>query len=343
MFGIDDLVLGGLSLGGSLLSGLGAKQSAAKQQKIEQAYEYQNYLLQENYNQQRAALGLLIQNESDGIAVKWSPQNIASDAAKAGFNPVTWANAFGGVYGAMTQVAAQQRVAGLEMQVNPSYMMTAPRTQVPSVMSAIGGAISAGTATLSSAHQNSERVDANNQAAMLQYLASVQSARSRGNWMAGLGTPAFNGMAGQVVGGGGAAAALSLGRRGSQAPKVNEFGIEEKPGQASTPSMMGPGDRSVTGAQTAQDAYDWPLSIPFGAVKFGADLYRRQTGRQFMGDFWSDMADIAPPRMPTERGQAHQVERFDQAFGGQPWPLRWQPRYQGPALPPLNDPYVYGF
>lgn len=334
MFGIDSLILGGLSAAGSLLSGLGASSAAKKQAKIQAAYEYQNYMLQESINAQNKAQG-------QQIVTMYDPATrVVGDAAKAGFNPVTWLNAMGGMYASMTQY-------GWALQKPEPYFQNAPTAQVPSVMSAIGGAISAGASTLNSAHQNAMRVDAANQSSMLQYLASVQRARSEGNALAGLGTPSFSSAVGRVITGGGAAAALSLGAS-LRAPKVNDWGVEVKAPQASTPSFMGPGDQSISGAQTAQDAYDWPLSIPFGAAKFGADAYRRMTGRQFMGDFWADWSDVFPSRMSTERGQAAADERSSTAYGtGVPFFLRNVPGirdYFGtgqPGVPFYENPNVF--
>lgn len=334
MFGIDDMILGGLSFGGQLLSGLGAQQSAKKQQKLEAAYEYQNFQLQEAANAQNLSIG-------QQLVTMYDPATrLVGDAAKAGFNPVTWGAMMGGLYQNMTQY-------GWALQKPELYFQSAPKTAVPSTLSAIGGAISAGATTLASAHANTQRVDAVNQSAMLQYLSSVQRARAGGNALSGLGTPAFDSTPRQVLSGGGAAAALSIGAGfGGKAPKLNAWGVDVKAPQASTPSFM-IGDQSISGADTAQAAYDWPMSIPFGIAKFGADSYRTFTGRQIMGDFYSDLADVRPPTMPTDRGQAAQAERAEQAFGGLPWYARNVPWLKGwgqatPAVQPFwENPHVY--
>ncbi|AXH76441.1 MAG: hypothetical protein [Microviridae sp.] len=340
-FGIDDLILGGLSLGGSLLSGLGAQSSAKKQAKIEAAYQYQNYLLQVERNNINKQIGI-------DLVDRYGGANIAQDAYKAGYNPVTWLGAMGGMYGNLTQY-------GESLKVGTDYMQSAPTTQVPSTLSVIGNAISAGASTLNSASQNSKRVDAQNFATTMQYVSNVQKMRASGNSMAGLGTPFFE-SAGQVLSGGGAAAALSLGRMPKVQPsKLNDWGLQVKPPEASTPSWMGVGDQSISGAQTAQDAYDWPLSIPFGAVKFGADVYRKFTGRQFMGDFWADNSEMMRSGLDTwlngrsgsDRTQAHQAEADQKAFGSLPWFARRMPGLDSwknplpPAVPFWENPYVY--
>lgn len=110
------LISGGLSL----LSGFGARQSAAKQQKLQMAYEYQNRM--NNLN------------TSKEILEKYDFKNIPRDAAAAGFNPVTYLGALGGSYGAMHQL-------GYSLQTSN---MQAPTAQVPSMMEVVGNGLQAG-------------------------------------------------------------------------------------------------------------------------------------------------------------------------------------------------------
>lgn len=200
MFGVDDLILGGLSLGGSLLSGFGAQSSAKKQAKIEAAYQYQNYLLQVERNR-------INKEEGDSIIARYDPvKNLVPDAQAAGFNPVTWAGAMGGMYSALTGY-------GHQLRIGTDYMQSAPTTQVPSTMSVLGGAISAGASALGTSYRSNQQILASKQNAMLGFLGQVQMSRARGNSLAGLGTPFFE-ITGQQLtlpSGGGAAAALSLG------------------------------------------------------------------------------------------------------------------------------------
>lgn len=112
-----------LSFGSSLLSGFGAQQSAKKQQKLQQAYEYQAWQVR--------------QNVASEILGKYDFKNIPTDAAAAGFNPVTYLGALGGSYGAMHQLAY-----GMKGQAQ-----AAPTVQVPSSLEVFGGALSAGVGT----------------------------------------------------------------------------------------------------------------------------------------------------------------------------------------------------
>lgn len=352
MFGVDDLILGGLSFGGSLLSGFGARSSAKKQQKLQAAYEYVNKVRQEEQNAANErnfmfaqatnreafdrmvagnkALGQRMIDASSGSA-------LVADAGIAGFNPVTWLSGMGSRY-------ASQALAGWQLQQEQmfeeqayqgqQYMMQAPTTQVPSVIQAIGGAVSAGASSLQQSLMNNKRVESANQSAMLQYLASVQRARQGGNAMSGLGTPAFNTTRSPVTLGGGTL----------RADKVNAWGIETKNPTAETPSIMGPGDQSVSGASTAQNAYDWPLSIPFGLYKGWADTYRQWTGRQWAGDFRADLSEVWRPQGRTERTQEHQRQADENAFGDRPWWMRNVPwlRETPRDLKDMGNPYVFG-
>lgn len=138
-----------LSFGSSLISGLGARQSAKKQAKIQAAYEYQNYLLQQQDNERNTALTQW-KNEQNymlggEVLARWDRNKLVQDADRMGFNPVTYANAFGPSYAAMEQFGWQLRSP--EILLTNSYMQNAPTTQVPSVTEAVGGAVQAGVNT----------------------------------------------------------------------------------------------------------------------------------------------------------------------------------------------------
>lgn len=153
-----------LSFGSSLLSGLGSRQSAKKQQKLQAAYEYQNYMQQQEdnranrdfvieYDARRAEIGNDLRDWSN-VLRQWSAgSQIVHDATQAGFNPVTWVGAMGGMYqardayaNALLSESAQYRTPSLWQQ--QSYMQNAPTAQVPSVLEAVGGAAQAGVNTL---------------------------------------------------------------------------------------------------------------------------------------------------------------------------------------------------
>lgn len=138
-----------LSFGSSLISGLGARQSAKKQAKIQAAYEYQNYLLQQQDNERNTALTQW-KNEQNymlggEVLARWDRNKLVQDADRMGFNPVTYANAFGPSYAAMEQFGWQLRSP--EILLTNSYMQNAPTTQVPSTTEAFGSALQAGVNT----------------------------------------------------------------------------------------------------------------------------------------------------------------------------------------------------
>lgn len=139
-----------LSFGSSLISGLGARQSAKKQQKIQAAYEYQNYLLQEraqNYNRNITEnRNAMMAGFGDQVLAQWNPANIALHADAAGFNPATWLGAMGGSYAAMQQYGYELKRP--ELVYDQPYMQNAPTAQVPSTMEAVGGALQAGVSAM---------------------------------------------------------------------------------------------------------------------------------------------------------------------------------------------------
>lgn len=325
MFGIDDILIGSaLSFGGSLLSGFGAASSAKKQQKMAIALQ--------------AAADAHNQSVGREMLARYAPEQIPKDAYAAGYNPVTWLGAMGGSYGALWSQGWSMQQQGV-----------APTVRIPSALEAVGSAISSAGSTFSSMTQNRERVQAQvYQTQMQGYLGEIQAMRRNGNALAGLGTPFFSTtFAGPT--GGGAVAALSLGRAALRSalrePKTNVYGIAEKPPEATSPSFW-TGDTSVSGASTAQNAYDWPMSIPYGAYKQFADIYRTFTGRQVAGDVLADWSESFRAPGGTERTQAHQAEADGMAFQGLPFfarrvpELQWLAR-QRPATPFWENPHVF--
>lgn len=204
MFGFDDLILGGLAFGGSLLSGLGAKKSAAKQQRLA-------IMLQAQADAHNQAVG-------QQMLARYAPSQIPKDAYAAGYNPVTWLGAMGGSYGALWQQGWSMQTQGV-----------APTINVPSTMQAVGGALSSLGSTMTNITNNNRNVDARNYATQMQgWIAEVQSERSRGNMLAGLGTPFFE-VAGKspvskATGGAGAADALGSEKNPYAWDPINAYG-----------------------------------------------------------------------------------------------------------------------
>lgn len=300
MFGIDDAILGAaLSFGGKLLSGIGAGQSASKANKravnLQAFADAQNQRLQADKNAADRDLGLSLISRADTMPdVDLSGWWAAGNAA--GFNPVTWLNA-----GTLSlwdhraeKAAFIQQGTSLQSPGVTQYGV-AQQQAVPSTMSAIGGAISAGADSWSSSVQAQAKIDAQ-QAGMAALLGAVQTARAKGNPLAGLGTPAFS-MAGQLISGGGAAAALSLG--GVPRPKefggtgsssdsdTNKYGLEEKDAERikGFGSLNWQTDPALSNAEAFEDRYGDVLSEFAGLGVFLGDTYRNVTGRSFMDDW----------------------------------------------------------
>lgn len=201
MFGA--LIGPALSFGSSLLSGLGARQSAKKQQKMQAAYEYQNYMQQQEdnranrdfqieYDARRYEIGNDLRDWSQYYRDRSEGTAMVNDANRAGFNPVTWINAMGGMYQQMQagglsllSEAAQYRTPSLWQQ--QSYMQNAPTAQVPSMMEAVGGALQSGVNTFLSDRRVTQSQDF--QREMLQtQISAIQ--RNGGRPTSAIGVPA---------------------------------------------------------------------------------------------------------------------------------------------------------
>lgn len=155
---LSALISGGLSL----LSGLGSRQSAKKQAKIQAAYEYVNKVRQEEQNAANERNFTFAQNanrEEHGKAQaanaalgkrmleRASGRSIVEDAELGGFNPATWLSVMGGQYMNMNAVGyeLQQVVPFSEEAFQGSqYMMNAPTAQVPSMLEVVGNAAQSG-------------------------------------------------------------------------------------------------------------------------------------------------------------------------------------------------------
>lgn len=123
------LALAGLSAGGSLLSGIGAKQASAKQARMQMIADAMareaNEATLAKVNARREEIGNTLLNA----------KNVVRTAEMAGFNPVTWINSGG--LGYMTDAAKF---------LVPEYSLQ-NASQVPqqhSMLSAFGGALTAG-------------------------------------------------------------------------------------------------------------------------------------------------------------------------------------------------------
>lgn len=330
MFGIDDAILGlGLSFGGKLLSGLGAGQSASKANKraanLQAFADAQNQKLQENVNLANADLGRGLIARSDALpAVDLAAWAAAGDAA--GFNRAHWLDA-----GTLSLFDNRQEKTallgqGTQLQMPGMTSYGVAQTQaVPSTMSAIGAGVSSLGSGLTDMADNAAKL-AQKQDLMSQFLLGVQKARASGNPLAGLGTPSFD-IAGPLVSGGGAAAALSLGKKEA----LNLYGLKDKPGEVfslgNNPYFANHQDPSLPAAVNIDAAYGWPAGPFYGfGFKAPSDLYWNLSGTysdtgQGNRSAWSDFpAELSLWNRSTgatlgaDRRQAAAAEAYQYGF-----------------------------
>ena len=259
-------LIGGLISGaGSLLSGLGAKKSAEEQEARQRMYDEQ---ARERVKE--------VTNEYRENVPKW----MISDAAKAGFNPVTWLNA-----GALGWYGTQ--LSGL----TSSYGNATQAINIPSSMSAMGGAISSFSGAFQQASQFSQKMD-------LEY-ASLDSQREIAAWkygggrgaaapgadslylMSGAGGPVYKAgtQAGVQIGGGvtTASAGLSSSRPSQMSDWMRGYEpfINSTPDKGNAPAKiwgwLDP-HPSYPAANTMEDQYGEVGGSVYGFAKAAADL-----------------------------------------------------------------------
>lgn len=298
MFGIDDAILGaGLSFGGKLLSGLGGMDSAKKSNKLAAANNQMNQWLQQNVNATNAALGQSLVGKSQELMARsdmlpsfdlgaWMQ---AGDAA--GLNRVTWLNSgslslFDHRQEKSAMISQAYNLVGQGTQLqSPGMTPYSGGTQGYSAMSAMGPAIAGVGDALTSQAESAKQLAAK-QDWMSQFVSAVAAGRAGGNPMAGLGTPSFS-TAGPLVTGGGAAAALSLGRK----EVLDAFEMKHKPAEVFDLGWFGKGyqDPSLPAAVNVDAAYGWPAGPLYGfTAKLGSDIYWSATGRSLVSDFPAD-------------------------------------------------------
>lgn len=278
------LGLGALSFGGSLLQGLGAKQSSAKQARLQaiadaRAQEINDYKL-ELVNRKREELGQHLIDASD-------PRNIIRDAEAAGFNPVTW---LGAGYG--TRMSAFSD--GLKMMI-PEYAL-AQASQVPqqhSMLSAIGAGLSAAGTAMGQQYRADQSYNLQTRKmdmAMDQFMMGLSSRN-------GLQSALTYGMGSAAVAGRGTGAAgtlgLSTGRGGNSSneeaywPGYDNFAPQlwgaKKP-EATNPISpawnwkIPPG---YANAEAWEDSFGELVSMPYGVVKLADTVLYNSTGYTF--------------------------------------------------------------
>lgn len=319
------LITGGLSL----LSGLGARQSAKKQQKLQAAYEYMNFVNRQadiitnrtwtNWkNDVDSSLGSDLQARANQLRDKWDPANVARDAEAAGFNPATWLYAMGGNYGTMQQAAESMWTTGLGMKspqiyLDDAYEQSAPTAQVPSMLETVGNAALAGW----NAYRSDQRVEQsqNFQREMLQtQLSAIQrngssifkSPTDAAKW-----TFFGSGQIPYSVTAGAANAIKAPGKNGIEIGGWNPEGAKTEYanplGGFTLPdgTTIGHGNYSrFPSAQAVQGVTgdEGPLPILYGGINTANYLWSWGTGRDFDQSLWIQGRELARSRALTNGG-----------------------------------------
>lgn len=346
------LLTAALSAGGSFLSSMGAGQASAKQGRLQMIEDNMNRLRNDEklaeVNAKRERLGreLLTIEETTEIEQHNSswvdvPAMLAA-ADAAGFNPVTFLNA--GALGAYTQGHSYNRTTRTGHNAADAFKMMLPEyalsqasqvPQQPSMLSALGGALTAGTNAFGQQYRADQSYDAN----MARVLASTA--------MRGMGLSDGNGFS--MTSGGGtspialaAAAGLSGGSRapgdGNASEKLTDLPYPQnwKPGDVDATNIFRNLfiDSSAPNAEQASDRYGDLWEEIFGSANMVQDAYRNVTGEQTRYTGTRLGINIGDFRQPTDRS-------LQPAFGRwwySPESLPGKVRSLSDNLPAVNGP-----
>lgn len=199
MFDPVSLGLAGLSFGGSLLSGMGAKQASAKQARL-QAIADAN--ARQANEETLARVNAIRTQLGEKLIAASNPKAAVAEAEAAGFNPVTWLSAgYGARVGALSDA--------YRLQV-PEYSLV-QASQVPqqhSMLSAFGGALSAGANMLGTQYRANQSYDLQ-MTRMAMGLSAATSGNTSGNYSAGISYGGAISRGGAASSGGGVSAAIT--------------------------------------------------------------------------------------------------------------------------------------
>lgn len=294
MFDPISLGLAGLSFGGSLLSGMGASQGAAKQARLQAIADANaaqaNFETLQRVNAIRTQLGEKLIAASD-------PKVAVAEAEAAGFNPVTWLSAgYGARVGALSDA--------YRLQV-PEYSLV-QASQVPqqhSMLSAFGGALSAGANTLGTQYR------ANQSYELQMGRLAAQAGTGLSNlspYLPGYGGSAGGGLrmssGGAASSGGSLSSSLGWPDHGSWKPGKNEV-------TAWSPvAPVDPYSADVGGSLTQRggEPYEW---LFFGPTLL-SDTLKSWTGKGLYEWGVHNGASIGPYRKSTDVGIGPAISRW---------------------------------
>lgn len=256
------LALGALSLGGSLLQGLGAKQASGKQARLQMIAD--GLARQENerqlaqVNAKREALG------NEFIAMS-DPRQAVADAEAAGFNPVTWLSA-----GYGTRMSA---LSDAYKMMIPEYAL-AQASQIPqqhSMLSALGAGLSSAGAAMGTQYRANQAYDLN----MSKIDASMEQFMMGLSGRNGVTSALSYGMGGAAVGAGSGGASRSGGVSALPYPSKWEQGKVE----VTNPHRSWQVDKTQADAEAYGTRYGEIAEEVFGAYNLLADSVKQFSGK----------------------------------------------------------------
>lgn len=261
------LIFGALSFGGSLLQGLGAKQSSAKQARLQAIADanaaQENARILNEVNAKREEVGRLIRDDltqTDKI-IEW--------AEKSGFNPVTFLNA-----GGLSHLA---NWADARKYSIPEYSLT-QASQVPqqhSALSAFGGALSAGVNAFATQWRADQSYELNSRKLDLAEQSMIFGLSQR---------PTLGGTTRSVTyGSGGGAGFITAGVGATKAGGLSSMPYPEKwkPGgvEVTNPHYKWEVDKTQADAEAYETRYGDIAQEVFGAYNLVADSVKSWSGK----------------------------------------------------------------
>lgn len=275
------LALGALQLGGSLLSGMGAKQSSAKQARLQMIADYQareeNARQLQIVNDARERLGreLLTIPETESVRSWVDTDAMMKAAERSGFNPVTWLNAGGmQAYIRSDRMTTGHNAADAYKLMIPEYALS-QASQVPqqhSMLSALGAGLSAAGTAMGTQYRADMSYDLQSQRMAQMAMGGINQ---------GMGLSGTNGL--QTALSYGSQSVRSAGGALSAGGGVSPYAYPAswKPGDVEVTHPFGRGfiDPTVSNADVKETRYGEPGDWLFGVDTMLHDSVRNLSGR----------------------------------------------------------------
>lgn len=284
------------SAGGSLLSGMGAAQSSKKQARLQQIAEnearrlneeQQRYIADERRRLGQEMLAVEEVHENESSSGNWvDVDGMMAAAERSGFNPVTWLNA-GGMQAyqqswSLSKNTSRGHNAADAYKLMLPEMLVTSAGQVPqqhSMLSAFGGALSAGANTFGTQYRANQSYDLQLEKLMM------------GQALQGMGLSQTNGLANTIRyggGGGSSGAGVTGGSALSDLPYPDKW----KPGDVefTNPYARAFIDSNSPNAETGEARYGEVGEFLFGMRNIVNDSIRNLTGAS--PEYWGTVAGM---------------------------------------------------